>query len=90
MKIFIGEVISKKMDKTATVVVERVVVHPLYLKRYKRTKKYHVQDELGTKVGDKVKFSDSKPYSKLKRWKIVEIVKMDKKPIKVGKKRIKK
>lgn len=90
MKIFIGEVISKKMDKTATVVVERVVVHPLYLKRYKRTKKYHVQDELGTKVGDKVKFSDSKPYSKLKRWKIVEIVKMDKKPIKAGKKRIKK
>ncbi|MCH7729925.1 30S ribosomal protein S17 [Patescibacteria group bacterium] len=90
MKVFIGKVVSKKMDKTATVMVERVVVHPIYLKRYKRTKKYQIHDELGTNVGDKVKFSASKPYSKLKRWKIVEIVKVDKKLTKSGKKRSKK
>ena len=78
------------MAKTATVAVERVVVHPLYKKRYKRVKRYHAHDELGVEVGDTVKFTASKPYSKLKRWKIVEIVKVDKKPTKGGKKRSKK
>jgi len=74
MKILIGKVISKKMDKTATVAVERIMIHPLYLKRYKSSKKYHVQDELGTEVGQRVKFIATKPYSRLKRWKIVEII----------------
>lgn len=74
MKIFQGKVISTKMEKTATVAVERVVVHPLYKKRYKRTKKYHVHDEMGTKEGQVVKFVACKPYSKLKKWKVVEIV----------------
>ncbi len=74
MKILIGKVVSMKMDKTATVAVERVVVHPLYKKRYKRIKKYHVHDELGAKVNDVVKFVASKPYSKSKKWKLVEIV----------------
>src|SRR3990172_8302277 len=46
MKIFTGKVISKKMAKTATVEVERIVAHKLYKKRYKRTKKYHVHDKL--------------------------------------------
>jgi len=77
MRSFIGKVVSTKMSKTATVAVERVVVHPLYKKRLKRVKKYHVHDEIGVKVGDKVVFVDSKPYSKLKKWKIVEIVKKE-------------
>jgi len=79
MKILIGKVISKKMDKTATVAVERVVVHPLYKKRFKRIKKYHVHDDLGTQIGQVVKFVPSRPYSKLKRWKIVGIKGLDKK-----------
>jgi small subunit ribosomal protein S17 len=74
MKVFTGEVISKKMDKTATVVVERVMVHPVYKKRIKRVKKYHIHDTLGSEVGQTVKFVASKPYSKLKKWKIIEIL----------------
>ena len=74
MKIFTGEVIAKKMDKTATVAVERVIVHPVYKKRLKRIKKYHVHDEIGTKEGVRVKFVATKPISKLKKWKILEIV----------------
>lgn len=74
MKIFTGKVISTKMAKTATVFVWRVVTHPVYKKRFKRSKKYHVHDELGVKVGDEVRFTASKPYSKLKKWKIIEVV----------------
>jgi small subunit ribosomal protein S17 len=74
MKIFVGSVVSKKMKDTAVVAVERVVAHPIYKKRVKKTKKYHVHDELGTEVGNVVKFVGSKPYSKTKRWKIIEVV----------------
>lgn len=84
MKIFTGKVISKKMDKTATVAVESVKLHPIYKKRLKRAKKYQVHDELGTKVGQTVSFAASKPYSKTKKWKIVEII--DKKNGKSSKK----
>ena len=78
MKIIIGKVISTKQQKTATVLVERMVIHPLYKKRYMRAKKYQVHDELGAIVGQKVKFVASKPYSKSKKWKIVEIIKNEK------------
>jgi small subunit ribosomal protein S17 len=74
MKIFTGKVVSLKMDKTATVAVERVIVHPVYKKRYKKTRKYHVQDDFGVKEGEMVKFIACKPYSKLKRWKIIKTV----------------
>jgi len=74
MKIFKGKVIAAKSAKTATVLISRIVAHPIYLKRYKRVKKYHVHDEFGVSVGDTVKFVASKPYSKLKRWKITEVV----------------
>jgi len=74
MRTFKGRVVSKKQQKTATITVTRVVVHPVYKKRYKRSKKYQVHDELGVKVGDSVTFSASRPYSKLKRWKITEIL----------------
>ncbi len=82
MKIFTGQVISTKMSKTATVAVERIVVHPIYKKRFKRTKKYQVHDELGVKVGDKVSFAASKPISKLKKWKIIEVLGEKKRGIK--------
>ena len=74
MKVFTGKVKSTKMQKTAVVVVERIVQHPVYKKRMKKFKKYLVHDEFGTKVGQLVKFVASRPYSKLKKWKVIEIV----------------
>lgn len=74
MKLFTGKVVFKKDDKTAKVAVDRVVSHPIYKKRYTLTKNYAVHDEIGSKIDDTVKFVASKPYSKTKKWKIVEIV----------------
>jgi len=74
MKMFIGKVTAKKMQNTATVEVVRTVVHPIYKKRYRKVKKYHVHDEVDAKVGQKVKFVACRPYSKMKKWKIVEVV----------------
>lgn len=74
MKIFSGKVISRKMEKTAKVSVERMVVHRLYRKRFKRTKNYLVHDELGSQIGDIVKFVACKPISKFKKWKIIKII----------------
>jgi len=71
MRILTGKVISTKMQKTATVAVERFVIHPLYKKRIKKVKKYHVHDSFGVKEGENVKFVACKPYSKLKKWKII-------------------
>lgn len=81
MKIFIGKVIATKSAKTATVAVERVVIHPLYKKRFKRLTKFQVHDEIGVKVGDRVKFADCRPISKSKKWKISEVIK-EKKEVK--------
>jgi small subunit ribosomal protein S17 len=74
MKIFTGSVIATKAAKTAVVSVERVVIHPLYKKRFRRHRKYQVHDELGVNVGQLVRFAASKPYSKTKKWKILETV----------------
>ena len=74
MKIFTGRVISTKTPKTAGVAVERVIIHPLYKKRIRRDTKYLVHDEMGVKVGDVVKFAASRPYSKMKKWIIKEVV----------------
>ena len=71
MKALKGKVISLKMNKTATVEVERIVAHPVYLKRYKRTKKYQVHAEQEPKVGQVVSFIPCKPISKTKKWIIV-------------------
>jgi small subunit ribosomal protein S17 len=90
MKIFTGIVTATKTPKTATVLVERVVVHPLYKKRFRRDTKYQVHDELGVEIGSKVKFVASKPYSKTKKWKILEVVKEKKiavKPPKVARRK---
>lgn len=73
MQIFIGKVISKNMEKTATVVVSKIWVHPVYKRRRKRVKKYHVHDELGAEVGQLVKFVQTRPISKTKKWKIISV-----------------
>ena len=74
MKVFTGKVIGLKQAKTATVSVERVKIHPLYKKRFTRSTKYQVHDEVGVKLGDVVKFADCKPVSKSKKWKIIKVV----------------
>jgi small subunit ribosomal protein S17 len=90
MKIFTGKVISKKMQKTATVAVERIVAHPIYKKRIKKIKKYQVHDELEIKVGQVVKFIASKPFSKTKKWIVIDISGDEKSTRKTGKKANKK
>ena len=70
-----GLVISDKMDKTVVVTVETRKVHPLYKKAIKVTKKYKAHDENNAyKVGDKVKLVETRPLSKEKRWRVVEIL----------------
>ena len=74
MKTFTGTVISINMDKTTVVQVTRMWLHPKYKKTVKKTKKYLVHDEKNeTKVGDEVVFSEHRPISKKKRFKLVNI-----------------
>ncbi len=71
-----GLVVSNKMKNTITVTVERSLQHPLYKKVMKRTKKYHADDPQNQcQIGDLVRIRETKPISKTKRWKLVEIVK---------------
>lgn len=72
MKILTGTITSTKMQKTATVSVTRFVAHPLYRKRMRLVKKYHVHDEQGHKVGEMVDFVACAPISKSKKWRILE------------------
>lgn len=74
MKIFQGIVKSAKNKNTAVVEVERFYVHPLYEKRVKRTKGYAVHIGTGVFVGDTVKFIETSPISKTKKWKITEVI----------------
>ena len=70
-----GLVVSNKMDKTITISIERKVPHPIYKKYYKKTTKLMAHDEKGEcGVGDKVKIMETRPLSKNKRWRLVEIV----------------
>jgi small subunit ribosomal protein S17 len=74
-KIRIGVVSSNKMDKTVTVAVERKVKHPLYGKFIKKTTRFHAHDEKNEcSIGDTVKIMETRPLSKTKRWRLVEIV----------------
>lgn len=74
-KVRVGFVTSDKMDKTIVVTVEEFIRHPLYGKRVKRTKKFKAHDEENTcGIGDKVKIMETRPLSKDKRWRLVEIV----------------
>ncbi len=74
-KIRVGKVISSKMQKSIVVVAERKVAHPLYKKYFKRSTKFYAHDEKNEAgVGDTVKIMETRPLSKLKRWRLVEIV----------------
>ena len=71
----IGKVISDKMQKTIVVVSEILRKHPLYKKYYRHRTKYYVHDEKEeAKVGDKVLIEETRPISKLKRWRLVKII----------------
>ncbi len=74
-KVQIGKVVSDKMDKTIVVAVETYKKHDLYHKRIKYTKKFKAHDENNTaKIGDIVKIAETRPLSKDKRWRLVEVV----------------
>ena len=74
-KIRTGKVVSDSMDKTAVVVVEWASRHRLYKKSVRRTSKYYVHDEKNAcRVGSNVKIMETRPISKTKRWRVVEIV----------------
>lgn len=74
-KVRIGYVTSDKMDKTIVVSIVELVRHPLYGKAVKRTIKYKAHDEENTcKIGDRVKIMETRPLSKDKRWRLVEVL----------------
>ncbi|MEM7209825.1 MAG: 30S ribosomal protein S17 [Pseudomonadota bacterium] len=71
----VGKVVSDKMDKTAVVLVERMVRHPVYGKFIKRSKKMHVHDaENACRIGDVVQIQEGRPVSKTKSWELVKVV----------------
>jgi small subunit ribosomal protein S17 len=71
----VGLVVSDKMEKTAVVTIERKVKHPIYGKPMRRSKKYKIHDEKNEcKVGDQVKIMETRPLSKQKRWRLVEVI----------------
>jgi small subunit ribosomal protein S17 len=74
-KVRTGKVVSAKMDKTITVAIEKRVIHPLYKKFFKKTTKFHAHDEKNEcGLGDKVKIMETRPLSKTKRWRLVEVL----------------
>ena len=71
----VGVVTSNKMDKTITVSVERRLRHPMYGKFVKKSKKFHAHDDTNEcGIGDTVRIMETRPLSKLKRWRLVEVV----------------
>jgi len=77
----IGMVVSDKMDKTRVISVESRTPHPLYRKIIKKRRKFYAHDENNmTKVGDVVRIVQARPLSKLKRWRIVEIIEKTERP----------
>ncbi len=74
-KTFVGKVVSNKMEKTVTVLVERKFRHPLYKKFVKKSTKFMVHDENNEcNIGDIVQIAETRPLSKRKRWRLVEII----------------
>ncbi|MEO8460287.1 MAG: 30S ribosomal protein S17 [Dokdonella sp.] len=70
-----GRVVSNKMNKTVTVLLERQVQHPLYGKIVRRSTKVHAHDESGQcQEGDVVRISECRPLSKTKNWRVIEVV----------------
>jgi small subunit ribosomal protein S17 len=78
-KVRSGRVVSDKMEKTRVVLVERTTRHPLYGKIIRQSKKYKIHDEANeSRVGDIVKIVETRPLSKDKRWRLVEITQKSK------------
>ena len=74
-KTMVGKIVSDKMDKTVVVAIEDSVKHPLYNKIVKRTYKLKAHDENNEcKIGDKVRVMETRPLSKDKRWRLVELI----------------
>ncbi|MCV2525624.1 MAG: 30S ribosomal protein S17 [Candidatus Lightella neohaematopini] len=71
-RILCGQVISNKMNKTVTVIVNRIVKHNKYGKFIKRTTKLHVHDIYNSSIGDKVYITECRPISKTKSWQIIK------------------
>ncbi len=72
----VGRVVSNKMDKTIVVAVESLKKHRIYKRTYKHTKRFQAHDEENTcQVGDTVRIEESRPLSKMKHWRLVEIIK---------------
>lgn len=70
----IGVVASDKMTKTVVVRVDRLVKHPIYRKYVRKRKKFMAHDDMGAKIGDKVRIVETRPMSAHKRWRVVEII----------------
>lgn len=71
----VGKVVSDKMDKTVTVLIERHVKHPLYGKIIVRSSKYHAHDEANeAKIGDTVEIAEGRPISKTKAWTVTKVL----------------
>lgn len=71
----VGLVVSNKMEKTIVVLVESLKKHRIYKRRYKQTTRFYAHDEDNTcQIGDTVRIEESRPMSKLKRWRLVEII----------------
>lgn len=71
----VGKVVSDKMNKTIVVEVERRVPHPRFKKIVRRTSKFHAHDEKEeAKIGDKVRIMETRPLSKTKRWRLIEVL----------------
>ncbi|MGO1580368.1 MAG: 30S ribosomal protein S17 [Peptoniphilaceae bacterium] len=74
-KSIVGTVVSDKMDKTIVVAVETFATHPIYKKRFKKTTKFKAHDEKNEcEINDKVRIMETRPLSKDKRWRLVDII----------------
>jgi len=74
-KTIVGKVVSNKMDKSIVVSVEKLVRHPLYNKYFKKTSKFMAHDDKNEcGIGDVVKIMETRPLSKMKRWRLLEVV----------------
>ena len=70
----VGVVTTAKMQKSVVVAVERLVRHSFYRKTVRRTSKFMAHDELGARAGDRVRIVETRPLSRLKRWRVAEIL----------------
>jgi len=79
----VGRVVSNKMDKTVVVAVDYLRPHPIYRKTVRKTSKFYAHDnDNSCQIGDVVRIEETRPLSKLKRWRIVEVVGADKRIVK--------